>query len=287
MAIHLSKIHFRPYSESEVPTEFGFDDYTPSDRFLDLSTIKFRAWEDAGYSSIGGSGSLDPSPPVEPGDGTGGTPTDPGEFVMVFNIAGSHMYAFVNPALTNTIYTRAEFYMTSAQLAAMTTGAGQFRGQIIDISTEQSDLGFWQGIFLDRRNPSNVQDGNLYLHDYWTPNSNRMLVSPDEWHVMELAIRHVSGTNYELNYKLDNVESASGWYPINMGSLINIEFVAFGAMFNDATVPSQYYLDNVSYATDDWLSETGTPIFYSDFEVGDFSEFDGTFGSPTLTSPPI
>jgi len=62
--IHLSKIHFRPYSEGEIPTDFGNSSYSPPVRFIDLTTIKFRPYQEpdltSGTSGGGGSGFIFP-----------------------------------------------------------------------------------------------------------------------------------------------------------------------------------------------------------------------------------
>lgn len=282
-AIHLSKIHFRPYSEGEEPTEFGPVDYTPAPGVIDLSTIKFRPWSNSGVVSIGGE--------AEPGGGGGGGGpgggddgggVDLGEFAFLINGLSEDAAAWKTFTGVTEIYGRVAFFISSAQMASWLPG-NQFGGDFIELASDDDPLFSWTGLYLTNRNTSNAVDGNMYVTNFFDTAANRKLVTPDTWHIGEIGMK-VVGLNYQENWRWDGVEAT--WQ--NVTGTINIPtgittFVV-GNQYNETN--GYWYLDNAMYSTTNWVSSGGAVVFQDGFESGDFSQWTGTYGSVQVVAYP-
>lgn len=282
--INLSKIHFRPYEDDGGPTDFGSGAYNSPARFLDLSTIKFRAWEDPGSSSLGG------TDPPDGGGGPGGGIGEIGAYSMHILESTSAeegaYYDFTTPVTVAYLY--AQIYVSQSFITAFSDNVFgvNFGPDVLSLSGTAGDtLDTWQGAFFSRLNASSVDDGNLYLWDYYSDVTDRMQLIADSWNEIEIGYR-VNGSTWESSFKVNGVQTA--WVDSNTdfpGDLADLEAAVVGMNYNNFNIPYDFYIDTVAISFDNWPSSGGTIAFSDDFESGDFSNWTATFGSPGLGSP--
>lgn len=281
-AIDLSMVRFRPYQQGEEPTTFGPDDYATSGvRLIDMSRIRFRPYEDNGHRSIGGSGSLDP-------DGGGGDPGgggEQGDFSMFVNTYESGVFYDFTPVYNVNIYAEIfipqDFYDLFVAYPSP-TGTSEFLG----IASDNDHFSTWQALFFLNTNASNVQDGKMYVHDYYDSNATRVEVTPEEWHTAEISM-FTDGTWIYTAWFWDGVPSLENFTNIAVDEVSvapGFTTIVSGMQYEFGDVQDAWYIDNIKVSLDDIITNGGTPIFEGDFEGGDFSEFTGTFGTPGVAS---
>ncbi len=289
-AIDLSMIRFRPYQESEEPTDFGPNDYTPPPgvRVIDLSRIHFRPWEDNHVAGIGGVDIPDEG-------GGGGGPIEPGEpgtFSAFINQTANfeeHYVQYVLPTAVTSLYIYAEVWITQEMKDQLVDYpfTGQFSGDFINISPTTDAHGAWEGVSITNTNyPGGIIDGNIYWWDYWSDGSAKVLATAETWTAIEVAIR-LNGTDWEASFKINGTQSTDGWIVFaDTGDFTDLASFSAGSIFSPTGHFDQSYIDNVVMTTDNWFTEGGTSEFSDGFESGDTSAWTNTEGTVTPTTPP-
>lgn len=287
-AIDLSSIKFRPYAEGEEPTDFGPDIYVApaGSRIIDLSRIRFRPWENPGASVPGG---FDPD-----GDDGGGGPGggDQGEFVMrAYNPgAAGHNVAYYNFSPVTLVSAYVEIMITqewSDQFAASSSG-NPYTAEFLSLASEDNPLFTWEGLFFTNLNQDGDPDGNVYMWSYYDGEENKFMVTPDVWHTAEISIFFAAGM-YFSGVWWDGEGS-----PGNGGTIIALEddiapgitTLNVGAQYPNFVDEQEWYLDNAKLTFGNIVTDGGTVVFTGDFEEGDFSDWTGTVGSPTVVNTP-
>lgn len=269
MAINLSNIIFRNWSDKDITT-FGPNDYIKTVGAVDLRRIKFRAWQNPGIASIGG---IEPPPPPPP-------PIGQGNYSILID-GSADQYVFNSFSAVTSVYLKTQIYISSSQYISMLSS--EFSGDILAIIGD--DNFDYQGIYVTNRNSSNVEDGNLYFYDYWSPPSSKILIAADQWYNVEIAIRPFAGANpWEGAFAVNG--TISSWNDFDDFGAITSGYIKvyIGDYVHQST--DGFYLDNAAYNFTDWVIQSGFSDFEDDFESGDLSAWDGNIGSPSLVTPP-
>ena len=192
-AIDLSGIYSRPFSDSEEPTTYGPDDHSSGTGAIDLSRIMLRPYEDNRLSSIGGSGIDDPDDGDDGGDGGG----DFGQYSFFINNApGEQAYAWRDFAGQTSVYASIDIFMPQAAYDAfLAEPLVYYTSEFLELSSDNDPLFVWEALYLTTLNPAFVEDGNLYLWDYYSDDSEKMLFTPDVVHNVEVMYRVNFSTN--------------------------------------------------------------------------------------------
>jgi len=290
-AIDLTGIYSRPYSESEEPTTYGPDDHASGTGAIDLSRIMLRPYEDNRLSSIGGSGIDDPD---DGDDGGGGGPGDEtfGNFVMFHSSTDSNddegAYQDISPITEG--YIKADIYFPQATFDSYIAGgsATMFSHEFLGFATDNDHYSTYEAIYFTTASAAFTPTTTIKIWDYYSDYSQAITIVADTWYEVEVGWR-VNGAEWEAAFRVDGstpVWELSGTdFPGDFDGITTIMVGGQYGPFNQ-TVLSEWYIDNVRIATDDWISDGGTSIFFSDHETGDFSDYTGTFGTIAVDTPP-
>lgn len=293
--LSLSGIHFRPYSEGEEPTEYGPGDYTGVAGAIDLSRIKFRPYEDPGYSSLGGSGSLDGGGGGS-GGGTvgGGAPPGIGEYIgfaendeswatATFSPVSEIFVAFtlIVPSGVQAGWENVIFGSGPNQEYNGPTFFGLFNslGEPLDglYFSQLLTTGYWQ--FADYWDESLVRFGGPVVEEteYYIERKVTLVDPPTNGASEPFSFAYETYVDGELVQELTEGGYIQGWNE----NTISILYI--GLPYGESGVGSSMRIDNVQLATGNYPSNGGSVFFDADFESGvSVPPFDSVSGSFTV-----